>query len=589
MTMTDSKASDNHQIKDYDRHLIQAGALDSLLANNEIFEPEDTALCQQLIMCGDRVLDIGANSGYFTLLFCELVSPGGFVSAIEPDRENFEILQANLCKQEANGIVSLHMKDDTLETPLDFIKINITGHKPFALQGLASTLKQSPQLKILCKFSPFSLREAAYSPVEFLKEMCTLGFHLLVKDQQTWKEMDFTEITEAFQHIQPVALTEFFIKHTDSEQASLDGQAVSFLEQHDYQRPVLENFLFVAPGAWQTVCTTLAINSCTQAATTPENRSEWKCRWVFQQDWNKLLVLFKSAFGSDMQADLWVWKYKGLHKQGILAQKAGKVVAYYGGIPRKLWLNGKELSSVQICDVMVAPQERGVLTRNGPFARTTQTYLKAQTGKDKPYRLAFGFPTGRHALLGEKLGMYSRVGTFLEATWSTKCPAKLPFWLKVESLPNDNNAVINKLWQEMKPVLADTLLPQKNTEFYQWRYCQHPLNTYNGYLVSCKWISKPLGIVVVRDHGVNQGLEIMDFIGQPKFLNTLLQAAITIASELERPQVFGWMTDTIIEVLSSPASVSEMAGIYIDPPALNELVELQQAHFWFQGGDTDFR
>lgn len=45
--------------------------------------------CYRAMIAGDRVLDIGANVGYFTKLASETVGLSGHVIAFEPDMENF--------------------------------------------------------------------------------------------------------------------------------------------------------------------------------------------------------------------------------------------------------------------------------------------------------------------------------------------------------------------------------------------------------------------------------------------------------------------------------------------------------------------
>jgi len=48
-----------------------------------------------LIAPGDVCLDIGANIGYYSVLFSNLVGPKGKVIAIEPDPDNFQLLIKN--------------------------------------------------------------------------------------------------------------------------------------------------------------------------------------------------------------------------------------------------------------------------------------------------------------------------------------------------------------------------------------------------------------------------------------------------------------------------------------------------------------
>jgi predicted methyltransferase len=49
-----------------------------------------------LVRPGDIVFDIGANQGYFTLLFSDLVGPAGYVHAFEPVPPTFARLRARI-------------------------------------------------------------------------------------------------------------------------------------------------------------------------------------------------------------------------------------------------------------------------------------------------------------------------------------------------------------------------------------------------------------------------------------------------------------------------------------------------------------
>jgi FkbM family methyltransferase len=60
---------------------------------NGTYEPEQTALFEQLIRPGQTVLDVGANVGYYTLLASVLVGPEGRVHAFEPEPRNAGFLR----------------------------------------------------------------------------------------------------------------------------------------------------------------------------------------------------------------------------------------------------------------------------------------------------------------------------------------------------------------------------------------------------------------------------------------------------------------------------------------------------------------
>ena len=68
---------------------------DSIIRDG-IWEKEETEFVKSYIKRNWVVLDIGANIGYFTLIFSKLVGKNGKVFAFEPDPDNFEILKRNI-------------------------------------------------------------------------------------------------------------------------------------------------------------------------------------------------------------------------------------------------------------------------------------------------------------------------------------------------------------------------------------------------------------------------------------------------------------------------------------------------------------
>jgi FkbM family methyltransferase len=64
------------------------------------YEPLTTKLLSDIIKPGDVVVDVGANIGYYTLLFSRLVGNAGKVYAFEPDPTNYGYLLKNI---ELNG------------------------------------------------------------------------------------------------------------------------------------------------------------------------------------------------------------------------------------------------------------------------------------------------------------------------------------------------------------------------------------------------------------------------------------------------------------------------------------------------------
>ena len=66
----------------------------------------ETEFCKKEINLGDTVIDIGANIGYFTLIFAKLVGKTGKVISFEPDPRSFKILEKNV---ELNGFQNVEL------------------------------------------------------------------------------------------------------------------------------------------------------------------------------------------------------------------------------------------------------------------------------------------------------------------------------------------------------------------------------------------------------------------------------------------------------------------------------------------------
>jgi FkbM family methyltransferase len=71
-------------------------------------EPLETAVVTRLLGAGMRVVDVGANRGWYTVLAARLVGPTGTVVAVEPDPVPLAQLRVNV---EANGLSNVTIID----------------------------------------------------------------------------------------------------------------------------------------------------------------------------------------------------------------------------------------------------------------------------------------------------------------------------------------------------------------------------------------------------------------------------------------------------------------------------------------------
>ena len=145
------------------------------------YQLEEIKVFDRYVQEGDTVLDIGANIGTHTLWFANKVGESGFVMAFEPQRLIFQTLCANMalnsikhvdCKQLGVGYskrlvtvpvldplkennfgglsideeypegepVAICRVDDIGLSRCDFIKMDVEGMEPEALQGAMNTI-----------------------------------------------------------------------------------------------------------------------------------------------------------------------------------------------------------------------------------------------------------------------------------------------------------------------------------------------------------------------------------------------------------------------------------------------------------------
>lgn len=196
---------------------LRLDPLDSLELLQQPFESREVGLVKSLLQPGQTVVDVGANIGYYTLLFSRLVGEQGRVISFEPDPNNFALLCRNLadnrctnvaphrcavgaeqttlklyrcpgnhgmhrayesicCGDEFVSVESVVLDQHLADEPrIDFLKMDIEGFEYFALQGMSRLLEQhSPT--ILIEFSPSALAEAGVSTTDFIRFFAERGY-----------------------------------------------------------------------------------------------------------------------------------------------------------------------------------------------------------------------------------------------------------------------------------------------------------------------------------------------------------------------------------------------------------------------------
>ena len=279
----------------------------------------------------------------------------------------------------------------------------------------------------------------------------------------------------------------------------------------------------------------------------------WRLGHVMAADFAQVAKLFEIVFAHALSAELWAWKYASGRGNAVIARRGGEVIAHYGGMYRDVLIQGRPEWVFQICDVMVHPNERGVMTRQGPFL------LTAATSAELYGPLGFGFPNARAMKV-------QPVGT-----------------------TESDKAMVNALWLAMAHDLKDGVVGVRDWAYVEHRYVKHPVNTYEVLLVTARLSAKPLGVVVLRRH--ENACELMDVIAPLANLPQVIDQARRMTARWGMSRLYCWVTQRhaarFVDCAGTVQALDVMipTSCWTDDPRADAL----KGQWWLMSGDTDFR
>lgn len=210
---------DEDEVYEVDGFKLKKGRTTRLPILTGEIEPSQTHLMEKIVKPGMTVFDLGANFGWFTLVLSRLVGKSGKVYAFEADpslvktlRENVKInnfsnvLIQPLAVSNKTGISKFSLNEsydtrsqldsispskDTVDVKItsldefsvleklkkvDFIKMDIEGSEPKALQGMKKIISENPQLKIITEFNQNAMLAVGSSPEDLIDFLLDVGF-----------------------------------------------------------------------------------------------------------------------------------------------------------------------------------------------------------------------------------------------------------------------------------------------------------------------------------------------------------------------------------------------------------------------------
>jgi FkbM family methyltransferase len=204
---------------DFSRQVKYLGNYSTELLETKVFE--------KYLKPGMRVLDLGANIGFYTLLASSKVGPSGQVIALEPSPQNFKLINLSLEANSFSNVTTinaavsdfvgksfLHLSpyynsehslfnyhyssghvnntnkisidvttvdkilEDSLDYTVDLIKMDIEGSESKALDGMQRVLEENEHFVLITEFWPKGFENAKSNPTDFLKKLEKLNFKI---------------------------------------------------------------------------------------------------------------------------------------------------------------------------------------------------------------------------------------------------------------------------------------------------------------------------------------------------------------------------------------------------------------------------
>ncbi len=215
-----------HKVNDYFMFINKNGkGIHRDLYLKSTREESSVKITKELLKKGDIVLEAGANIGYYVILESKKIGKEGKIYAVEPVKENFELLKKNveinklknveinkLAFSDSNGEIEINISSDSnLNTPIKignssktekvksitldsffkdkrkptFMRMDIEGFENVIFMGGIETLKYLEKIFVELHF-PLVKKEEMISLLELLKEK---GFEIY-KAVMEWERLE---------------------------------------------------------------------------------------------------------------------------------------------------------------------------------------------------------------------------------------------------------------------------------------------------------------------------------------------------------------------------------------------------------------
>ena len=195
---------------------------------NGIWEPAVTRVITDFLQPGQRVLEVGSNLGWYTLLIAHHIGPSGRLISFEANADLAKFTFDSICINGFTERVQLHslaVSDKTGETTfyvrgrhlgnsslgkasqehldelydslqsivtptvaldtflqgndrkIDLMKIDVEGAEPLVFKGMEQILRENENITIIMEYSPLQMQGIGLDPAEAMSMLFQLGFN----------------------------------------------------------------------------------------------------------------------------------------------------------------------------------------------------------------------------------------------------------------------------------------------------------------------------------------------------------------------------------------------------------------------------
>jgi hypothetical protein len=319
----------------------------------------------------------------------------------------------------------------------------------------------------------------------------------------------------------------------------------------------------------------------------------FQVREMSPADEQALLLLHVRVFGPGASHAWYEWKYGQGGGLGMGVWHNGELIAHCGGLPRTLWRQGRRIGGIQIGDVLVAPEWRGILTRRGPFFQACSRFYAAHVGARSGHDIGFGFPNDRAMRLPLLLKIGWDGGPIHSLDWRVAAsPEPLAGWAwrwtELDPAHPDFESVIGAAWQRMRAKASDLILGERTAPYVRWRYERRPGRTCSMFALRRPWSRDAVGVAVL-DLSSADALWL-DWIGEPGAIAVAHRAGLAEAARRGATRLSAWCSPAVVDCLQNSGFEHQNVTARLGIPRASELTEDEVAgmRWWFMGGDTDF-